>query len=435
VDRAIEAGELEPGGRLPTHRELAEHLGVAVTTVTRAYREARKRGLVTGQVGRGTFVRSPEGESRARGSAARADLTQNSLEPRAFASDLERLLSRLSESRMLSDLFDYQPAGGMAQHRDACARWLTAHRFEVPRDRVLISAGGQHAMTVAVSSLARAGNLVLTGDRTCYGIQALARQLGLRLRGVSMDDEGVLPDALDDACAEEAPAALYVMPTMQNPLGLVMSEARRKQIAEVANRRGLRIVEDDAYGFLDVTPPLCTFAPELTTYIASMGKLLWPGVRIGLVVAPHGASPQRLEGAIGATTLQAAPWTAAVVAESVDSGLAERVLVWKTERLRSRGEAVRAVLPERATGSHPMSPHIWIPLPHLWKTSEFVACAEERGISVTPGDDFAIARSAVEPAIRVCIGALPGRSELVGAATVLADLLANAPPPRAASAV
>ena len=182
---------------------------------------------------------------------------------------------------------------------------MARHQLTVSADRVLITAGAQHAMELTFATITRRGDLVLTEELTYSGMKALADHLGFHVRGLPMDADGLRPDAFEAACRSGA-SALYTMPTMQNPTGIIMSLARRQEIAALAERYGVAIVEDDSYGlYADATPTLASLAPQQSYFISSVSKSIVPGVRIGYLHVPDGMA-DRVNAAIFASTAMAA---------------------------------------------------------------------------------------------------------------------------------
>src|SRR5439155_2083568 len=157
------------------------------------------------------------------------------------------------------------------------------------------------------------------------GISDLASHLHLRLRNVALDKDGLRPDALDEACRTGNPAALYCMPSFQNPTAVLMPEARRREIAEVAIRHQLTVIEDDVYGFLAPNAiPLSTFLPESQSFfITSTSKSIAPGLRIGYLLAPS-AMIERLSVAVLRTLVNAPPAMAELATSLITEGVATR---------------------------------------------------------------------------------------------------------------
>jgi len=289
------AGRLRPGARLPTHRELADRLGLTVGTVTRAYAEAARRNLISGEVGRGTFVRGPAARFATAPGGLYADpglIDLSANHPPTGPGDgeavtLARALKALAGRKDLARLLDYPPPGGAHEHRAAGAEWARRSGLEVTADRVLVSSGNQHGMTAVLAALLSPGDLVLTEALTYPGMKNLAGLLSLHLQGVALDEQGMRPDALAAACRARSPKALYCVPTLQNPTTSIMSEERRRQIAAVAREHGVLIVEDDVHGRIPerAPRPLSAFAPERAVYLTGTSKVLARGA--GGARRPH----------------------------------------------------------------------------------------------------------------------------------------------------
>ena len=429
----ISSGKLTDGERLPPQRDLADDLKVALTTVTRAYTEAERRGLVSGEVGRGTFVRRMETFSLRRevSEPLALDLTVNSLPPYGMSRELMESMSKHIFSDGPSALVDYQPHQGHPRHRRAAAMLLKSLGVQVPPENLLLTAGAQHAMAVTFSTITNPGDTVLTAEVTYSGMKSLANFLHLRLRGLAMDEEGIRPDALEAACATTEAKALYCMPTLQNPTSAVMSEARRREIAAVAEAYGLSVVEDDSYGFLlPRQKPLRSFAgnPSKFYHLTGTSKSLAPGLRVGFLVSPP-AMVDRLAASLSATTIMAPPPMAEVVSRWIEDGTAERVMEWKRTEIRARQKLAASILGDFEYRAHPASPHGWLTIPEPWCVRDFVAQARMRGVVLSPAEDFIAARSTSAHAVRICLGPVQERSRLGNALAMLAEILERSPAP------
>lgn len=432
----VASGRLAEGERLPPQRDLASELNVALTTVTRAYTEAERRGLVSGEVGRGTFVlrkesfrlRPPVVESTA------VNLTANSLLPYPAGPRLVASIADVLGRGEPWEVLNYQPHQGHPRHRAAGAELLKRFGVEASAESVLVTAGAQHAMAVVLGTLTHPGNLVLTGELTYAGMKSLANFLHLRLRGVLMDDEGIRPDALEAAAATTSARVLYCMPTLQNPTASVMSEARRRDVVRVAESYGVAVVEDDSYGFLlPQQTPLVSLAssPSSFYYLTGTAKSLAPGLRIGYVHAPL-AMVDRLAAALSSTTILAPPPTAEIVSRWIQDGTAERVMDWKRGEVRARQKLAKAVLRGLDYRAHAASPHGWLHVPEPWTVGDFVEQARMRGVLVSPAEDFIAARSTSAHAVRICLGPVRDRARLEQALAILVDILERPPAPRQA---
>ena len=429
-------GRLRPGARLPTHRDLADRLGVTVGTVTRAYAEATRRGLVSGEVGRGTFVRAAARPSvfpapAPAAGAAFVDLSANlppgSASPAETAA-LARTLTALARSKGLGQLLAYPPEGGASSHRAAGAEWVRRAGLAVGPGRVLVTSGSQHGMAAVFASLFAPGDVVATESLTYPGMKTLAGLLALRLHGVAMDERGLRPDAFAAACRARRPKALYCVPTLQNPTTAVMPVERRQEIAAVAREHGVLIVEDDVHGRLLGKPvrPLSTFAPDISVYVTGTAKVLAPGLRVGFIVAPAPLVP-RIAAGIRGTTWMAAPLMAEIAARWIQDGTAESILARKRKDASARYRVAVRALDGLSRQGHPDAYHLWLSVPRPWRADSYAEAARRAGVAVTPASAFAVGRAAAPEAVRICLGAAADKDVLAGALRVLAGLL-SAPP-------
>jgi DNA-binding transcriptional MocR family regulator len=432
IAKDVAAGRLKPGDRLPPHRDLAWKLGVTVGTVTRGYTEAERRGLIGGEVGRGTYVReraidlppAPPPPSRDFVDLAR-NFPSEDLSERTIADTV----GEIAKLNTLAPLLSYAPNLGSPQHRAAGAQWVAA-RSGMPATaaEIAVTNGAQHGMTVALSALTRAGDVVLTEQLTFYGIKSLGKLLSLRLQGVTMDEHGLVPAALDLACRQFQPKALYCLPTLQNPTTVTMPRERREEVAAICKRHGVVIVEDDIYGFLvpDAPPPVASFAPENAVYIVSLSKCLAPGLRVGYVRAPE-AMMERISAPLRGTTWMATPLMAEIAGRLIASKKAEQLALKQRDEAIARQDIARRVLAGLDIAAPPTSMHVWLRLPDPWRREEFTTVARQRGVGVAPAESFAIGRISLPHAVRLGLSAAPGRPELERALKTIAEILSDAP--------
>jgi DNA-binding transcriptional MocR family regulator len=429
----IAAGRLRPGQAMPTHRSLAVALGVDLTTVTRAYGEARRRGLIEATVGRGTMVRATPAEPKSSASPAPAiDFSMN-LPPQPDEAALSRhftqSLAALLEGPDSRALFAYgQSAGGEAERR-AGAAWLQPLLPDLTYERVLVSSGAQNALLALLTTYVRPGELVLSEALTFPGFRALAGHFGVRIHGVAMDAEGLLPDALDAVCRQERAKALYCIPTIHNPTTATLSLARRQAIAAVARKHGLLVFEDDAYGLLPpaALPPITAFIPESGFYVGSLAKCLTPALRIAYVAVPSASHALRLAATFRATTTMVSPLLSALAARWIESGTARAIAAAIQRESGARQRIARDILPADTTAAHPNGHHAWLRLPAHWRPAEFAAFARQQGLAAVPGEAFAVGPEAPAQAVRIALGAAGSRDDLRRALRLAADALDQHP--------
>ena len=275
---AVQAGRLAAGDRLPPQRDLADALGIAVTTITRGYAEAERRGLVSGEVGRGTFVRAPAFSSKPEREPHAIDLSVNALLPHAHAAELIERFAAITRGLPASRLLDYQSHFGRPELRAAAADWVRRWGVDAPADELLLTVGAQHGLAAVFGALCAPGDEVLVDPLTYPGMKAVANYLRIRLKPVPVDRDGMLPDALAAAAVRGRARLLYCMPSVHNPTGTSMSARRRKELIAAVDRAGITVVEDDSYGFLaEKLTPLTAAMPERAIYVSGLSKSVVPG--------------------------------------------------------------------------------------------------------------------------------------------------------------
>jgi len=427
----VASGALKPGTRLPTHRELAGRLGVTVGTVSRAYTEAARRGLISGEVGRGTFIRALPVSSETRAAEpGLINLSQNHPpyldgEPHRLA--LERTLVALARQEDLASILDYPADGGNAVDREAGASWLERSGLAARPDDVLVCSGSQHGIMTVLATILKPGDLLLADELTYPGLKAVSGLLHLRLQGVAMDEDGMRPDAFDAACRGAWPRGVYLVPTIHNPTTSVMPEARRREIARIARQHGVPIVEDDIHALLleRRPPPVAAFAPEISYYLTSTSKTLAPGLRIAFVLAPPGMFG-RLAASLRATTWAAPPLMAALVSAWIRDGTADALVTERRREALARQARARALLADAHYDAHPSGYYLWLHLPEPWRSDSFTAEMRARGVAVTPAEAFVVGRGTVPHAVRLCLGAARSRAELDRGLSEVAEALSAA---------
>jgi len=429
IGERIARGELAEGDRLPPHREIARVLGINVTTVTRAFSALQQRGLVEARPGRGTLVAAKETEEGAFKSAPSdeaglIDLSVNRPATSAYREALSLLLPHIAKDRRFSALQDYHPPEGPLWARAAVADWLNGVAGGGDAGRVVLTDGAQHGLACVLRALTQPDDVVLADSITYQGISALCRSQGVDLRGVSIDREGMRPDAFEAACSTLRPRAVFLVPSLHNPTTVTLSEERRRALAAIARRHNVLIIEDDVYRpLLDrAIPSFATLEPELTVHISGLSKCIAPGLRYGFVVAPR-AVLGNVAAALRIDCWSISPLTALVATILLEEGTAKRIIEFQREELRRRQATLRDALAAFDVQTHETSPHAWLHLPEPWRGAAFARACRQRGVGVLPADAFAVGRETVAHAVRINVGAAPSSGELRQALSIMADLL------------
>jgi 2-aminoadipate transaminase len=316
----IRSGSLPPGARLPPVREVAAELSLTRLTVHSAYAELQAQGLTEAVVGRGTFVAVDARTSQAGmvGGAVPPPtpwLSQGllaELTPVADAGDLLSLslahpaaetfpvreLGRAVQETIADPMvLGYGPVAGEPTLREQIATLLLDRGIVTPPEHVLISAGAQQGIDLAIRSLTTPGDVVVVEEPTYPGVLEVVAQRGQPVVGVPFDGDGLSIDALTGICQRYHPRLVYTVSTFHNPTGLSLAPGRRRDLLRLAAEHDFLLVEDDTYGFLglrgDAAIPLKAHDEEQRViYITSFSKVVSPSLRLGAIVA----SPRYLPG-------------------------------------------------------------------------------------------------------------------------------------------
>jgi DNA-binding transcriptional MocR family regulator len=427
---AIRSGAARPGERLPTQRELAQRFGVAVGTVTRSYAEATRLGLVHSTVGRGTFVAAQQPiDALPRTRPLQCfDLTISRPPPDGCNPELVRALGQIHRRADLSDLLLHQPIAGRQEHRVAGAMLIARSGLRVEVDNVVVCNGVQHGLAAVLGARASPGDLVVTECLNYPGIRLATKLYRLRLQGLAIDNEGLIPEALDAACRRDRPKFLFCTPTLHNPTSAVMSRERRKEIGAIAERHALTVIEDDICGLMPEKPlpPIASIIPERTYYLTGLSKCLSAGIRLGYIAAPTGLVDE-VTSAVQATTWIASPLVAAVVTAWVKENAVDRILAWNRSEAKARQKLASEILGSFRYDSHLASFHLWLHLPEPWRQIEFEVQARKCGLIFPSSESFAIGRGHNTHSVRVGFGGISDRKALACGLERLAGLIARGP--------
>ncbi|WP_448687007.1 aminotransferase-like domain-containing protein [Klebsiella pneumoniae] len=415
VDRyaqAIRSGQLPAGSRLPTHRTLAAGERISLATATRVYRELEEMGLVSGETGRGTFVRDlslPPGHGVDQQVVA-ADVVDLNFNYPSLPEQGDALREALRQLAMAGDIdshLRYQPHAGRLAERDIIARHLTCQHFAPDAENVLIVNGAQHGLAVTVMGLLRPGDVVAVDALTYSGFKVLAALYHLELAAIPCRPEGPDLQALHTLCQQRRVRAVYTMPTLHNPLGWVLNAGQRQALADLARQHDLLIIEDAAYARLvsHPPPPVVSYAPERTVYVTGFSKNIATGLRVGVVISPPRYRPE-IERAIRATTWNTPTLISSLICAWIEDGTVARFETQKRQDARQRQQVAREVLCGLPVVSHPDSYFVWLPLGEESRADRLANALMERRISVSTAEPFCVSAT-IPQALRIALGSVP----------------------------
>ncbi|WP_020133020.1 PLP-dependent aminotransferase family protein [Streptomyces sp. 303MFCol5.2] len=456
----IVTGRLGPGQQLPPQRWFARRHRIAPSTAGRVYGELVRRGLVVGEVGRGTFVRAAPAVAQGRALIETATSAPVNLElnyPSAAGQSelVAASLAPLLRADVLTEAMRPGAADGTAAARESAARLLAVPGWRPDPAQLLFTGNARQAIAAALASLVRPGGRVGVEELTYPLVKEIAGRLGVVLVPLAGDAEGVRPDALAAVHRAAPLSALYLQPTLHNPTSSTMSERRRGELGDLVVALGLPVVEDRIWSFL--RPDAAAFAahaPGLTHVVDGLSKRVAPGLTVGFLVVPQGRAE-----AVGAA-VRSGGWSAGRFAlEAAVRWTADGVVRRLVEEKRADAARRQALLTDHLTAhptdhltAHPTEnttanltahlgeqgavgtvrtdPHAyfaWWELPAPWRADTFTAAAAAHGIAVTPGTAFAVDPHRTPDAVRLGLASAP-EEELARALRTLAAVAAGGPP-------
>ncbi|WP_106476122.1 aminotransferase-like domain-containing protein [Phytohalomonas tamaricis] len=436
IDTAISSGRLSAGDRLPPQRRLADALGVTVGTVTRAYAEAERRGLLEARVGSGTYVRGARQDAARfsqlsdRASDDTIDLSLSLPPPSPErAAGLGRAMDAVrSDTVLLKAAIDYQPECGLAPHREVLAGWMTRLGLSVEADELIINQGGMHGIYLSLAALLAPGERFAAEALTYPGAISAAQQLGLKMTAVPFDEEGIDVAALARLHAQQPFRLVYLMPEQHNPSGAQLSEARRHALVELARARDFWLLEDGVLHLPEARrgTPLYRLAPERTIYLFSTSKILGGGLRSGVMRVPE-ALRTRLAAAIRAQSWMPPTLMASLVCQWIVSGDADRLLAWQSEEMNARFDLAQRWLDGFAWSGRRGGFHLWLPMPPGGRAASLIEQLGRQSVVVTSSEPFCVGSEPAPQAIRLCISAAHDRAALERALQCLREGLESPP--------
>jgi 2-aminoadipate transaminase len=421
----IRSGELEQGEKLPPTRELAGQLGLNRTTISAAYELLESEGLISGHVGRGSFV-TGGGVQSANPTAAGVnwpDLLERSdpgfgVPTAAIGREISFVMSRPSRDlfplddfrasceavlarRDLADILQLGSPSGYEPLRRYLLEAARAQSLAAPGDDLIVTNGCQQALDLIARVLLRPGDTVVIEDPVYPGLKNLLSGLGAQLIGIPVGSDGLDIPHFERALEQSRPRLAIVTSNFQNPTGATLPEPARRALLRAARAKGVPVVENDAYGELRYEGEPVAAIKQLdahggTVLLRSFSKVSFPGLRVGWALGPK-ALIDRMRNAKEASDLHTDQLSQAVLLEFAESGrLAAhraRVLESGAERLHATLEACREYLPPGTRWTQPRGGmNVWVRLPEPLDAAQLLPRAQKEGVAYLPGKFFAVSR-------------------------------------------
>ncbi|WP_026023892.1 aminotransferase class I/II-fold pyridoxal phosphate-dependent enzyme [Enterovibrio norvegicus] len=439
----ISLGVLLPGSKLPPHRELADQLAVSVQTVSNAYAHAEKQGAVEAWVGSGTFVRS-----FAQGKESEFLLTQDVKNEQSVSDVIDMSIAHPVYTNQITQLFNEtlmdiakhgdtahllnsaRPVAGLRRHIDAAVHYLAQQKLNAEAECVLLTNGACHGLVLALGTAISSGDTVACERLVDHGLIARSKIFNFKLCGIDMDEQGIIPEALDRICKQREIKALACTPSMSNPTSAHMGMERRMAIAEVVQRHNLMLIEDDVYGALEPNrlPPISSLIPEQSFYVTSLTKTVAPGLRVGYLVVPRHLK-QHAVGRLAATSWMATPLPFEIASHWIINGSVERIEAFQRQEFAARQRLAANCLSGMHFEAHPYGQHVWLTLPSEWQADNLLVAARQAGVQLTGFQPFTLDNDIRRNHVRISLGGEASRYRIKRGLQIVSDLVKSEPPP------
>lgn len=408
AERAIKSGALPDGAKLPPQRDLAYDIGVTIGTISRAYALLRERGLVTGEVGRGTYVQGSDASGTARPrdpvSMTYAGTRALTPPPGKLRFDTTTAID-IGQSDLLGPIMAeiaLEHPGEVASYTrsvsedwlEAGRRWLSCGDWRPDASQILPQLGVHAGVNAVVAAVSGAGDRIVCEHLTYSQVSRSANLMGRQITLVDSDRDGILPEDFERVCVREHPKAAFIMSSGQNPTLATLPLSRRKDIVEIARKYNVWLIEDYLYGGMiaDGIPLLAELAPDRTFLLNGLSKSVAAGVRGGWVACPPHMS-QRVRVTQKMVSGGLPFLLAELSARLVLSGAAQEIRYRVIAEISAREAVVRDLFSGHEFRSHPRLPFFWLKLPEPWLSGTFKQAVLDAGVLIDDEDEFKPARS------------------------------------------
>lgn len=440
IEEAIANNSLPAGQKLPPQRNLAFDLKVTIGTIGRAYALAHERGLVTGEVGRGTYVLGKPDSQTA---------------PAPYSSD-GIAGTRIQDAPLDKIRFDTTAAPDVGQQgildqligatiRDfphefvnytryfpqhwleAGRQWLAQENSPADASNIVVTNGAHAGAVAVITAFTAPGDRIVFEDLTYTQVSRSVRISGRRTSIAASDEYGMIPEEFERVCNQQHPTMAFLMPSIHNPTLATMPFERRRAIANIAARHNVWLIEDDTYGVMTPTniPKIADIAPERTFLIGSLSKAVSAGLRCGWVSCPPHCA-QRVRVTHKLMTGGVSFLLAETTAQMVLSGQADTLLDKCSAEVEWREQLARKIFAGYTFNSSPHVPILWLKLPEPWLAGTFKAAAYENGILIDDEDEFKTGRvDQTYHRVRIAFSSPTDRSVIENGFVTLRRLLEN----------
>ncbi|OZG59926.1 transcriptional regulator GntR family with aminotransferase domain [Bifidobacterium lemurum] len=433
LERDIADGSLAPGVRLPSQRDLADYLGINFTTVTRAYRLCELKGLLYATTGSGTFV-APNAARSA--TISTANLARESIDL-GFVGSFESCnamvadaIASVARNRHVPQLLDYDHPTGMPHHKAAGVDWLRGIGLRTDTDHLAIVSGTQNGLALALIALFEPGDRIAVDTYTYANFIELAKTLHIQLAPIAADDEGMRADELEAQHGLNPVQGVFLMPSCCNPTTAMISERRKRELADVIARHRLILIEDDIHALFtagvvaDYQGPMARLVPERTIYLCGTSKPICSGLRVAYLVYPD-EFRERILQALFNVNVKTSSLDAEIISELIASGTANEIIHRKRDLLAETNALFRGFFPDAPDFGHPLSFYRWLPIDDQRDGARIEKELQKAGVRVYHSDRFLSGPRQERRYLRIALSTAGTPERLAKGLSILSDYLSD----------
>lgn len=408
LENDIRTGLLKPHDKLPPQRELADYLDVNLSTITRAFKLCESKGLISGSIGRGTYVS--------------ADIIANA--PMLYESDpnnnfielgashplyrqnkyVVQMLKKMMAKINIENLLQYSDITGTYQQKESGRLWLSKFGVQTKIENIFITSGLQNSLSIILSSIFEHGDKIAVNCVIYPGFKNLASMFGLRLFPIPYNGQKMDLDYLRKLCKNENIKGIYLTPDVQNPTAITMDDDERESVSAMIRKYNLVCIEDGTYTYLSSHkyPSLYTYIPEHTIHICTVSNSISAGLRISYLVSPMLYKEKILSG-IRNINVMSSPIDSEIVSQLIHTKTADAIVNSKIAEIQGRNKAVDRKLSQYEVWGDLNSQFRWLQLPSHVKSQEIENLLFAQKIRVFCSDRFIVANADCQPALRLAV--------------------------------
>lgn len=427
LEEDIKNCKLNPGTKLPPQRELADFLDINLSTVTRAFKLCEEKGLICATIGKGTFVSSDVHikntmmDTLERGSLIELGASHPTYEQNEYVvKTIQEIMNRPDSYKLL----EYKEVNGSSYQKSVVCKFLK-EEYKLPcnEEDILFAAGGQNALCSILLSLFNSGDKIGVDPLIYAGLKTSANMCKIKLISIGSDEEGMSAKSLDTICKNEKLTGIYLINDIHNPTTKTMSEKRREEIRKISQKHNLLIIEDGIHRLLldNLSKTLYEISHN-TIYIASMSKIICPGLRVGMIITPQ-KYKKDIQFALYNMNVMVSNLQIEALCSIINNQVYKSIINERKETIKNRMKIAEYILNKSNCNYNKGGNLIWLKLPNNFNSKDFEVLCKEKGVQVYCSERFVVGNEDELSCIRLCITAPHNEEQLKKGLNIIVNLI------------